>query len=494
MRAETVTKFEIFLDLIYQLEDDILNSFSEDFYEALKSREINIMDTLIEDIIHFVLYLTPKGEKIGRYSNNEKIFFNDILSIMKPYVSGKCTFLMQGKMITKSILAGYLDMYSYVYNSNPINYLNSDDIPLSFTIFEYYDRKFHKQILLKKKVLLTEIFCALLNAIGTDYVNCDDEPSDIKSEKCDLALDLFMEYIVDILQELKIDRSSFEVNADDNHQNNQMQEETKSLEDILVDLNKLIGLSRVKDEVNTIVNLIKINKLRVNKGFQQTSMSMHLVFSGNPGTGKTTVARILGEIYCSLGVLSKGHLIEVDRSGLVAGYVGQTAIKTSEIIQKALGGILFIDEAYSLTGNNIDSDYGKEAIDTLLKAMEDYREDFIVIVAGYPEPMEKFLKSNPGLESRFNTFIHFEDYSSIELFDIFINFCKNFNYTLKNETESFLNNYFDKLLTEKKENFANAREVRNLFERSIKKQANRLSLDNDISDDELLEIKIVDIN
>lgn len=292
---------------------------------------------------------------------------------------------------------------------------------------------------------------------------------------------------------MKIQEGSVIKNNDNFIRNEKSIKMNEEYDNAIFELNNLIGLSKVKDEVNTVVNLIKIKKLRANKGLRQASMSLHLVFSGNPGTGKTTVARIIGKIYCALGVLSKGHLVEVDRAGLVAGYVGQTAIKTSEIIEKAKGGILFIDEAYSLTENKDNSDFGFEAIDTLLKAMEDYRDDFIVIVAGYPKPMEKFLKSNPGLESRFNTFIHFEDYIAKELFEIFIGLCKKYNYKPTKEAEQYLQNYFNNLIKNAKENFANAREVRNLFETTMKKQANRLALDNDITDDELLEIQLEDL-
>jgi SpoVK/Ycf46/Vps4 family AAA+-type ATPase/ribosomal protein L40E len=265
------------------------------------------------------------------------------------------------------------------------------------------------------------------------------------------------------------------------------------LEKSLTELNELTGLEKVKEEVDTMVNLIKIKKLRESRGLQQAPMSLHLVFSGNPGTGKTTVARILGEIYCALGVLSKGHFIEVDQSGLIAGYVGQTALKTLDVINKAMGGILFIDEAYSLAKENRENEFGYEAIETLIKAMEDHRNDFIVIIAGYPELMLHFLKANPGLESRFNTTIHFEDYSFKELADIFIGFCKKNQYTISEEAEIYLINYFKYICENKQENFSNARKARNLFENAVKKQANRLALNKNIADRELLEITVDDL-
>lgn len=267
----------------------------------------------------------------------------------------------------------------------------------------------------------------------------------------------------------------------------------KTVDELLEELNSLIGLTSVKEEINSLVNLIKIKKLRERAGLTSSSINLHMVFSGNPGTGKTTIARMLAGIYHGLGLLSQGQLVEVDRSGLVAGYVGQTAIKTSEVIQKALGGILFIDEAYTLNGKT-ENDFGQEAIDTLLKAMEDNRDNLVVIVAGYPKLMRKFLESNPGLKSRFNKFIDFEDYNAEELTEIFERYCKTEQYSLTEEAKDILKAHFLELEKNKPKNFANAREIRNIFEKSIMFQANRLSkLTENLSKEVLMDITKEDI-
>ena len=268
-------------------------------------------------------------------------------------------------------------------------------------------------------------------------------------------------------------------------------ESEDALNGLLEKLNNLIGLDGVKQEVNSLINLIKINRLREARGMATPDVSKHLVFLGNPGTGKTTVARLLSQIYQQMGVLETGQLVEVDRAELVAGYVGQTAMKTKEKIDEAMGGILFIDEAYTLAKDG--NDFGQEAIDTLLKEMEDKRDSFIVIVAGYPEPMDRFLESNPGLKSRFSKNIMFEDYSEEELFSILELFCKPFEMKFSDEAKQVVKEYLHWLVNHKPDNFANGREMRNLFEASLSNQGNRLSTKTTITDQELNEIQKEDL-
>ena len=269
------------------------------------------------------------------------------------------------------------------------------------------------------------------------------------------------------------------------------QEET--LDQLMEELNSLVGLKSVKQDLTNLINLVKVRKLREERGMKQPDITLHLVFSGNPGTGKTTVARLLAKIYKALGVVSQGQLVEVDRSKLVAGYVGQTAAMTAEVVKSALGGILFIDEAYTLIKVGDEKDFGQEAVDTLLKLMEDNRDDLIVIVAGYTDKMEEFVNSNPGLKSRFNKYIFFSDYTGKELTDIFKSMCKKQEYVPDKEALEYVKEYLNKRAKAHEENFANAREVRNYIERCIERQASRIVDIDDISDEELRTLRIEDV-
>ena len=259
------------------------------------------------------------------------------------------------------------------------------------------------------------------------------------------------------------------------------------------ELDELIGLGAVKEEVRSLANFVKLQKQRQDKGLKTPKLSYHLVFTGSPGTGKTTVARIVARIYKDLGILKKGHTVETDRSGLVANYVGQTATKTNAVVDSALNGVLFIDEAYALVPENASQDYGQEAISTLLNRMEDDRDKLVVIIAGYTNEMKRFIDSNPGLQSRFNRYINFPDYTADELVDIFKMYVKKNEYTIGWEALEMLNEKLNYAVEHKDRNFGNARYVRNVFEKAIQAQANRLSGKTGLNERQLTEITIDDL-
>lgn len=293
-----------------------------------------------------------------------------------------------------------------------------------------------------------------------------------------------------------LEESGVETDANDAPvaQEEEAAEKELSLEELLERLDALVGLDNIKQNVKSLINYVKIRNLREENKLPNPPMSLHMVFTGNPGTGKTTVARILSELYKAIGVLSKGQLVEVDRSGLVAGFVGQTALKTSEAVNNALGGVLFIDEAYALAPDTGTlNDFGREAIETLLKLMEDNRDDLIVIVAGYSEPMERFITSNPGLESRFNRYFIFDDYNSDDLYDIFTTMCVGSEYLLTDDAKEFSREFFRTLYDTREENFGNARHVRNFFENIVAVHSDRVSSLSDHTRDDLTMVLLEDL-
>ena len=254
----------------------------------------------------------------------------------------------------------------------------------------------------------------------------------------------------------------------------ELDEDTRSLEDLLYELNALVGLKKVKEKVTDLINFHKVQILREEEHLKNTKKTLHMAFTGNPGTGKTTVARIIGHMYKKIGLLSKGHFIEVSRTDLIAGYQGQTALKVKAVIEKAKGGVLFIDEAYSITENDHSDSYGRECLTELTKALEDYREDLVVIVAGYTEPMKKFFESNPGLKSRFNIFIEFPDYDADELEKILLSMTFDNDYNLDQTAKTLIHKYLEEAVNKKDENFANGRMVRNLYDNLIMNHARRV--------------------
>ena len=404
------------------------------------------------------------------------------------YLSALDGLLMEDELSFIDKILGFRMTRVSIVNFKYENKLNTTDfekeIPFVFKYFVLADAG--------KKLPESEFsgkcakkFISLYRELGCNFISCNNIVKENEVECMTKYCNMLSEYI----SQFGLTRNEYETGSITN-----LKKEELDADELLAKLNGLTGLAQVKQDLNSLINLLKIQKIRKERGMKLPEVSKHMVFSGNPGTGKTTVARMLAKIYCALGFLSKGQLVEVDRSGLVSGYIGQTATKVHEVVDSALGGILFIDEAYTLVAGKGEGDFGQEAVDTLLKAMEDNRDELVVIVAGYPDLMEEFLNSNPGLRSRFNKFIFFEDYTPTEQLEILKSMCKGQDYCLSMAAEEAALAYFMERYESRDDTYANARDVRNFMEKAMANQAGRLvSLTGDINDTTLKTLEKEDL-
>lgn len=437
-----------------------------------KVNHSNAREVLRKECINFLSYLSASDGTISEYEAQfitEYFDYNMNAEDLRSYIDKHNTYTTEFEQRTPETLQRLISQDNTSYRDN-------GELALS----------------------ASEAYIAVFECIGKEFLVCDGEAAEQEVEDYTTYTTTLRNYKKAEASFPNKVRSAIDVSEVYPGKNipkfNEKGEKEESLEDLIDELNNLVGLQVVKNDVNSLIHLQEIKRLRKSRGLKEIPVSNHLVFYGNPGTGKTTVARLLARIYHVMGILSKGQFVEVDRSGLVAGYVGQTALKVQEVVEKSLGGVLFIDEAYALTYSTSGNDYGQEAVDTLLKAMEDHRDDFIVIVAGYPELMAQFVDSNPGLRSRFNKYINFEDYNVDELQEIFKIMCKNSGYTPTKEVLDYSASVFERKYKNRGKNFANAREVRNYFEKVMMNQADRLFSIPDPTNEQLCTLELADVD
>ena len=418
-----------------------------------------LREALRKEFLNFIIYLAGADGNIGI---NEEDFINNLLDSR-----------LKQDMLKELLRTRELTEFKFGAKI---------PLPLKYFVLADAGKKVDKDPYKNKKAKkVVDVYSEIGQAYIAGNENAGEKEIDVLTKYCVMLDDYLKEYGL-----LRPDKKATEFTKEEKKPEETMQE-------LLDELNSLTGLKGVKEDLNALINLMKVQKLREENGMKQTGVNKHMVFMGNPGTGKTTVARLLSGIYKSIGVVSKGHLVEVDRAGLVSGYVGQTAGKVVDVVEEALGGILFIDEAYTLTNNKGQGDFGQEAVDTLLKAMEDHRDDLIVIVAGYTEPMEEFLDSNPGLRSRFNKIITFEDYTADEEVEILKSMCTRMEYKLSADALKEAKRFFTERVAAHLESYANARDVRNYLEKAVSNQASRIVGEKNVNKEMLETLEEADL-